>query len=55
MFEVLQALQVFQAFDQAFFFLSRQVEDAQVGAWGLQQLFAVTDTGAGRGRVGECS
>lgn len=46
--QVFQALQVLQAFEQAFLFLAGQAQDAQVGIRLLQQAFAVAGTGAGR-------
>jgi hypothetical protein len=48
LFQVAQALDVFQALEQAFFLLAGQAQDAQVAAGCFQQLFAPAVAGAGR-------
>ncbi|BAP45513.1 putative uncharacterized protein [Pseudomonas sp. StFLB209] len=47
MFQLLQAFDIFQTFEQALFLLAGQQQDALVGA-GCAQLFTPTITGAGR-------
>jgi len=46
-FEVGQALQVFQALEQAVFFLAGQAQNAQVGARRYEQAFALADADTG--------
>jgi len=45
--QVGQALQVFEAFEQAFFFLARQVQDARIGAGNVEQLLTIAVADAG--------
>ena len=56
-FQLAQALQVFQAIEQAFLFLAGQAQDTQVAVGAFQQLLAAAVAGSGRagladGRVG---
>ena len=52
--EVFQILQVFQAFEQAFFFVAGQAQDTHVGAWGLEQALALADASAGWAGLANC-
>jgi hypothetical protein len=47
-FEVAQAIDIFQPFEQELFFGAGQAQEAQIGVWVVQQAFAPADAGAGR-------